>query len=234
MISEIFNEQDLLIFDQQMRAFFEKPAELQYVVEPSIPGVEVVLHYEEGALKSATARRGPVTTSVKTILTLPLSFIPLRKESPVPDYLEVRADIYMEEAALARLNQERRGKNLPAFCDQRAAVEDSLHQTDPRISVKRPLNYFCSGSGKRTGLPALTHYELMLALQGLGLRVNRPHIQVKNGIHELIDHCRRLEAEKGDFPYSVQGALIRLNSLELQARLGRASGNRKDRIVFRF
>lgn len=234
MISEIFNEQDLLIFDQQMRAFFEKPAELQYVVEPSIPGVEVVLHYEEGALKSATAQRGPVTTSVKTILTLPLSFIPLRKESPVPDYLEVRADIYMEEAALARLNQERRGKNLPAFCDQRAAVEDSLHQTDPRISVKRPLNYFCSGSGKRTGLPALTHYELMLALQGLGLRVNRPHIQVKNGIHELIDHCRRLEAEKGDFPYSVQGALIRLNSLELQARLGRASGNRKDRIVFRF
>jgi len=234
MISEIFNEQDLLIFDQQMRAFFEKPAELQYVVEPSIPGVEVVLHYEEGALKSATARRGPVTTSVKTILTLPLSFIPLRKESPVPDYLEVRADIYMEEAAFSRLNQERRGKNLPAFCDQRAAVEDSLHQTDPRISVKRPLNYFCSGSGKRTGLPALTHYELMLALQGLGLRVNRPHIQVKNGIHELIDHCRRLEAEKGDFPYSVQGALIRLNSLELQARLGRASGNRKDRIVFRF
>lgn len=234
MISEIFNEQDLLIFDQQMRAFFEKPAELQYVVEPSIPGVEVVLHYEEGALKSATAQRGPVTTSVKTILTLPLSFIPLRKESPVPDYLEVRADIYMEEAALARLNQERRGKNLPAFCDQRAAVEDSLHQTDPRISVKRPLNYFCSGSGKRTGLPALTHYELMLALQGLGLRVNRPHIQVKNGIHKLIDHCRRLEAEKGDFPYSVQGALIRLNSLELQARLGRASGNRKDRIVFRF
>ena len=233
-LSELFNEKDLLVFDSEIREFLKEPSGLQYVVEPRITAVEVALIYEHGSLTSALTQKGPVTTSVKTILTLPLSFIPLRKESPVPDYLEVRADIYMEEAAFSRLNQERRGKNLPAFCDQRAAVEDSLHQTDPRISVKRPLNYFCSGSGKRTGLPALTHYELMLALQGLGLRVNRPHIQVKNGIHELIDHCRRLEAEKGDFPYSVQGALIRLNSLELQARLGRASGNRKDRIVFRF
>jgi len=234
MISEIFNEQDLLIFDQEIRAFLEEPAELQYVVESSIPGVEVLLSYEEGALKSATAQRGLVTTSVKTILTLPLTFVPLRKESSVPDYLEVRADVYMEDAAFERLNQERREKNLSAFYDPREAVEDSLYQTDARISVKRPLNYFCSGSAKRAGLPAVTHYELMLALQELGLRVNRPHLQVKNGIHELIDHCRRLQAEKGDFPYSVQGALIRLNSLELQAKLGQSSGNQKGKVLFRF
>jgi DNA ligase (NAD+) len=234
MIHEIFNEQDLVILDQEIRACLEELAELQYVVEPRIPGVEVVLFYEEGALKSASARRGPVTTSIKTILTLPLTFVPLRKESPVPDYLEVRAGVYMEDAAFERLNQDRRKKNLPDFCDSIAAVEDSLYQTETRISARRPLNYFCSGSGKRAGLPAATHYELMLALQELGLRVNRPHLQVKNGIRELIDHCRRLEAERRDFPYSVQGALIRLNSLELQEKLGRSSGSRRDRIVFRF
>ena len=233
-ILELFNEQDLLVFDRETRSFLEKPEQLQYVVEPRITAVEVILIYEQGALKSASARTGPVTPSVKTILTVPLTFAPLRIGSPIPDYLEIIADVYMEDAALARLNQERRAKNLQAFSDSRGAVEDSLYQTDTRVSAKRPMNYFCSGSGKRAGVPAATHYELMMALQELGLRVNRPHIQVNNGIHEVIDHCRRLRAEAGNFPYPVQGALIRINSLDLQERLKHASGNLPGTVVFRF
>ncbi len=234
LLPEIFNEQDLLAFGKDIREALGVTAELEYVVEPRITAVEVILIYEQGALKSASTRRGPVTPSVKTILTVPLTFAPLRIGSPIPDYLEIIADVYMEDAALARLNQERRAKNLQAFSGSRGAVEDSLYQTDARISAKRPLNYFCSGSGKRAGVPAATHYELMLALQELGLRVNRPHIKVSNGIHEVIDHCRRLRAEAGNFPYPVQGALIRVNSLDLQERLRHASGNLPGTVVFRF
>jgi DNA ligase (NAD+) len=74
----------------------------------------------------------------------------------------------------------------------------------------------------------------MVALQELGLRVNRPHIKVGNGVHEVIDHCQRLRAKNRDFPYPVEGALIRVNSLDLQARLGHASGHWKGTVVFRF
>jgi len=234
LIPEIFNEQDLLVFDRAMRELLEEPAELQYVVEPRITAVEVILIYEQGALKSVTDQAGPVTPSVKTILTVPLTFVPLRKETPVPDCLEIVADIYMEEAAFAQLNQERRRKNLATFSDPRAAVEDSLHQTDARISAKRPLNYFCSCIEKKAEIQGATHYELMLALQELGLRVNRPHIKVSKGIPEGIDHCRRLRAVKGDFPYPVEGALIRVNSLNLQEKLSRASGHWRGKVVFRF
>ncbi|HEX9911141.1 MAG TPA: hypothetical protein VGA86_09655, partial [Desulfatiglandales bacterium] len=152
----------------------------------------------------------------------------------VPGYLEIMADVYMDSEPFARLNQERTAKNLASFSDPRAAVEDSLLQTDPRISAKRPLNYFCSGTGKRPDLQAVTHYELMVGLQELGLRVNRPHIKVGNGIHEVIDHCRRLRAERGNFPYPVEGALIRVNSLDLQAKLAKISGVRRGRVVFKF
>ena len=234
LISELFNEQDLLIFDREMREFLTEPAVLQYVVEPRIAAVEVMMIYEKGSLRSASAQRSPVTASVKTILTVPLTFIPLRKERTVPGYLEIRTDVYMEAEAFARLNQERTAKNLASFSDPRAAVEDSLLQTDPRISAKRLLNYFCSGTGKRPDLQAVTHYELMVGLQELGLRVNRPHIKVGNGIHEVIDHCRRLRAEKGNFPYRVEGALIRVNSLDLQARLTQSSGDRRSEVVLRF
>jgi NAD-dependent DNA ligase len=79
-----------------------------------------------------------------------------------------------------------------------------------------------------------THYELMLALQELGLRVNRPHIRASDGIREVIDHCRHLRAEAGNFPYPVEGALIRVNSLDLQERLRHASGNLPGTVVFRF
>jgi len=234
LISELFNEQDLLVFDEEMREFLAEPAVLQYVVEPRITAVEVVMIYEKGSLRSASAQRAPVTASVKTILTVPLTFIPLRKERTVPGYLEIMADVYMDSEPFARLNQERTAKNLASFSDPRAAVEDSLLQTDPRISAKRPLNYFCSGTGKRPDLQAVTHYELMVGLQELGLRVNRPHIKVGNGIHEVIDHCRRLRAEKGNFPYPVEGALIRVNSLDLQARLTQSSGDRRGKVVLRF
>jgi DNA ligase (NAD+) len=234
LLPEIFNEQDLLVFDREMRELLEEPAELQYVVEPRITAVEVILIYEQGTLKSASTRTGPVTPSVKTILTVPLTFAPLRIGSPIPDYLEIIADIYMEDAPLARLNQERRGKGLPTFPTPRAAVEDSLRQTDTRISAKRPMNYFSSGIGRKAEVQGSTHYELMLALQELGLRVNRPHIRVSDGIREVIDHCRHLRAEAGNFPYPVEGALIRVNSLDLQERLRHASGNLPGTVVFRF
>ena len=220
----MFNEQDLLTFDREIREFLAEPEVLQYVVEPRITAVEVMMIYEKGSLRSASAQRGPVIISFKTILTVPLTFVPLRKEMPVPDYLEIRSDVYMEAEAFARLNQERAKKNLVSFSDPRAAVEDSLFQTDPRVSAKRPLNYFCIGTGKSADLQAATHYELMVSLQELGLRVNRPHIQTVGGIHEVIDHCLRLRAEKGNFPYPVEGALIRVNSLDFQARLARTQG----------
>jgi len=232
LISELFNEQDLLDFDTQLREVLGDPAPLEYVVEPRIRAVEVVMTYEKGFFASASTPKGPVTTSVKTILTVPITFVPLRKERLVPHFLEVRADVYMEGESLARLNHERRAKNLPPFADPVAAVEDSLLQADPRISAKRPLNYFCSGTGKSAELQAATHYELMIALQELGLRVNRPHIKLTNGIHEAFRHCKRLSAEKGTFPYPVEGALIRVNALDLQERLAGAPG--RGMAVFKF
>jgi DNA ligase (NAD+) len=233
-ISEITLERDLLLFDREMREFLADPAVLQYAVEPRITAVEVVMIYEKGSLRSASSQTGPVTSSVKTILTIPLTFVPLRKERTVPDYLEIMADVYMETEPFARLNQDRAAKILPCFPNPKAAVEDSLLQTDPRISAKRPLNYFCSGAEKKPDLQAATYYELMVAVQELGLRVNRRHIKLGNGIHEVIDHCQRLRAEKRTLPYPVEGALIRVNSLDLQAKLTHASGNWRGKVVFRF
>lgn len=234
LVAEASNEQDLLGFDGEIREFLKEPSGLHYVVEPRITAVEVTLSYEQGSLKSASTRTGPVTTSVKTILTVPLTFIPLRKETSVPDNLEITVGVYFETEALARLNQERTAKTLPAFPDPRAAVEDSLSQADPRVSAKRPLNYFCLGCGSEAGVQATTHYELMIALQDLGLRVNRPHIKVGRGIHEVMEHCRRLREAKENFPYPVEGALIRVNSLDLQEKLRQASGNLPGAAVFRF
>jgi DNA ligase (NAD+) len=234
LVFEVFDEQGLVAFDRALRISLEKSKELQYVVEPRIAGIEVVMIYEKGALRSASTRTGPVTTCIKTILTVPLTFVPLRKETRVPDYLEIRADVYMDTDALAQLNHERTAKHLPSFSYPTAAVEDSLTQTDPRISAKRPLNYFTSGTAQKTAFQAATHFELMVALQELGLRVNRPHIQIGNGIGEVIDSCRRLSAEKSNFPYPVEGALVRVNSLDLQERAARTSGQWQGEVVFRF
>jgi DNA ligase (NAD+) len=234
-----FNEKDIRDFDARTRRFLGGNTYPQYVVEPKIDGVAVELVYEDGKLSVASTRGDgdvgeDVTANIKTLLSVPLVLRPLTQDIPIPELIEVRGEIYMETEAFKALNVQRATKGLPGFANPRNAAAGSLRQLDPRITATRPLEIFCYGIGEIRGLSLETHLDSMITIQQMGLRVNRPHMKAFQDMKEIVDYCHRLEEQRDQFPYEIDGAVIKVNQLALQARLGQKSRSPRWAMAYKF
>jgi len=226
-------------FDVRLKRFLGSEEAIEYCVEPKMDGLAVELVYEKGNLTVASTRGDGfigenITPNIKTIITVPLTLEQFPQGRPVPDLLEVRGEVYMETEAFRKLNQDRLARNLPAFANPRNAAAGSLRQLDPRITAKRPLNIFCYGIGELRGDIPETQYELMVCLQEWGLRINRPHIRVCRTVAEVKDYCGRLEEGRETFPFEIDGAVIKVNRLDLQSSLGNKSRSPRWSLAFKF
>jgi len=234
-----FNDQDIRDFDARIKRFLKDDSAIEYTVEPKIDGLAVELVYENGTLTVASTRGDGnvgenVTQNIKTILTVPLTLTQPKDFIPIPDLLEVRGEVYMETGRFEKLNQKRQTKGLPAFANPRNAAAGSLRQLDHKVTAKRPLDMFCYGIGTISDQGFETHRELMLAIQRWGLRVNRPHIRLCSSIDELIESCHHFEETREQFPYEIDGAVIKVNQLDLQARLGQKSRSPRWAFAYKF
>ena len=234
-----YGEKDITDFDTRLRDTIGKDDPFNYTVEPKIDGPAVEMVYEEGALIVASTRGDgfvgeDITPNIKTILTVPLNLMPPRDGSSIPEFLEVRGVVYMETEVFGELNQERLERGLPTFVSPGNAAEESLRQPDPRTTAKRPLNVFCSGIGELRGPSFETQLDLKTFVQQLGIRVNRPHIKPCDTLDEVIETCRHLEEKRSGFPFDIEGAVIKVNQLAIQARLGHRSGSPGWALAYRF
>jgi DNA ligase (NAD+) len=234
-----YHDQDVTDFDERTKKFFGDDTPIDYTVEPEIDGLAVELVYEKGVLSVASTRGDGlvgenVTANIRTLLSVPLILMESADGKPIPDLLEVRGEVYMETDKFADLNRVRNEKGFPAFTNARNAAVDSLRQLDPRITAKRPLSMFCFGIGEMSGPPFSTQYELMGVLQQWGFRVNRPHIRVCSTISEITDYYHHLEEIRDQFPFEIDGVVIKVNSLVLQAKLGQTSNSPRWAIALRF
>lgn len=238
-LGNCFNDQDIRDFDARTKRFLGDDSPVEYTVEPKIDGLAIELVYEKGVLTAGSTRGDgyvgeEITKNIRTILTVPLTLTQTRDGGPIPDLLEVRGEVYMETEAFEKLNQSRLEKDLPAFANPRNAAAGSLRQLDPRITAKRPLNMFCYGIGQISSPLLDTQYELMISLQQWGLRVNRPYLRVCGIVGEVIDYGHHLEEIRSRFPFEIDGAVIKVNQLGLQTRLGEKSRSPRWAIAYKF
>ena len=234
-----FNKADIRDFDERIKRLLGGDFVSGYTVEPKIDGLAVEMVYEKGILTVASTRGDGytgenVTPNIKTILTVPLNILQPRNGRPVPELLEVRGEVYMENEAFKELNRQRLSKDLPAFANPRNAAAGSLRQLNPGITAKRPLNMFCYGIGNLRGQSFETQMELMIVLQEWGLRINRPYIRVCDTTNKVIDYCYYLEEIREEFPFEIDGAVIKINNLKLQARLGEKSRSPRWALAYKF
>lgn len=234
-----FSDKDITDFDKRIKKLLRNTTDFQYTVEPKMDGVAVELVYEDGSLSFAATRGDgyigeDITGNIKTILSVPLTLTQPEEGKPIPTLLEARGEVYMETEAFEALNVKRLDKNLQVFANPRNAAAGSLRQLDSRVTAKRPLNMFCYGIGEISGPEFDTQYELMLSLQQWGLRVNRPYLKLCNTIAEAADYCHHLEDIRAQFPFEIDGAVIKVNPLRLQARLGQKSRSPRWALAFKF
>ena len=210
-ISDVFNESEIVAFDEKIRKEFPNPS---YVCELKIDGLAVSLQYEKGILKRAATRGNglvgeDITHNVKTIGT-----IPLRLNKPVD--IEVRGEIYMPLKAFNELNEKRLENGEPIFQNPRNAAAGSIRQLDSSVAKSRKLDaflYHVPETDKKT------HYEALMDLKELGFIVN-PNIRLVKNIDEILDYINEWTARRGELPYDIDGIVIKVNDIHMQRELG--------------
>ncbi len=234
-----FLKRDVREFDARIRRLLKDDAPVTYAVEPKIDGLAVEAVYEKGRIRVASTRGNGyvgenITANLKTLLDLPISLLELSTGLPAPDLLEVRGEAYMELEHFEELNRSRLQQGLAPFANPRNAAAGSLRRLDHRITAKRKLRMFCYGVGTLQGASFDTHWDMMMAVQAWGFRVNRPHIRLCKDPEEVIEYCRELEERRKEFPYEIDGAVIKVNDLVLQERLGAVSRSPRWALAWKF
>lgn len=210
-IADVFNESEIVAFDERIRKEFPNPS---YVCELKIDGLAVSLQYEKGILKRAATRGNglvgeDITHNVKTIGT-----IPLRLNKPID--IEVRGEIYMPLKAFNELNQKREKNGEPIFQNPRNAAAGSIRQLDSSVAKSRKLDaflYHVPETDKKT------HYEALMELKELGFIVN-PNIRLVNSIEEILDYINEWTNRRSELPYDIDGIVIKVNDIHMQRELG--------------
>jgi DNA ligase (NAD+) len=208
--------------------------DFDFVCEIKMDGLAVALTYVDGRLVTGATRgdgyRGEdVTQNLRTIRSIPLS---VPKDAP-PGF-EVRGEVYLSKAGFKKLNEERAREGLPLFANPRNAGAGSVRQLDPRITAQRPLDIYIYALGYAEGKKVpQTHWDRMEYLKSLGFKVN-PYNTLCKTIEEVEEYHREWEEKRESLPYETDGVVVKVNSIDLQDRLGFVGHEPRWAIAYKF
>lgn len=232
-LGNAFSKDELLTwYTRSSKLSDESP--FDFVGEHKIDGLAVALTYVNGQLTTGATRgdgfRGEnITRNLRTIRSIPLS---VPKEAP-PRF-EVRGEVFLPKAGFHKLNQERAAEGLPLFANPRNAAAGSVRQLDPRITAKRPLDIYVYMLGYSEGKPIPpTHWETMEYLKSLGFKVN-PNNRKLTSIEQVTEYYHTWEEKRESLRYEADGIVVKINQLNLQARMGDIGHEPRWAIAYKF
>ena len=206
-----------------------------YVCEPKIDGLGVALLYARGRfVRGATRGDGRVgediTANLKTIRSLPMV---LRGPLAKVEDLEVRGEVFMPRAEFERLNRGLEDAGEATFANPRNAAAGAVRQKDPAISARRPLDAFLYHVSWSPGLSFTSHWQALEALSASGFRTNPRAARVES-IDGVIAACAALETARDSLGYDADGVVVKVDTLELQRRLGSTTHHPRWAVAFKF
>ncbi|SFD82420.1 NAD-dependent DNA ligase LigA [Roseivivax sediminis] len=219
-LGNAFDSAEIHEFDARIRRYLGLAAEdrLVYTAEPKIDGLSLSLRYEGGRLVQAATRGDGavgenVTANARTIGDIP------ERLTGAPDLLEVRGEVYMSHSDFAALNVRQADKGDKTFANPRNAAAGSLRQLDLEVTRARPLRFFAYAWGEVSAPLAATQMEAIERLAALGFCTNPLTVRC-DGPEEMLAHYARVEAERGELDYDIDGVVYKVDDLALQKRLG--------------
>jgi DNA ligase (NAD+) len=210
-------------FDERVRRELEMPADappIEYAAELKFDGLAINLRYEDGVLVQA-ATRGDGETGEDVIQNIrTIREIPLRLTGDAPPVLEVRGEVYMRRDDFENMNQRQRDKGEKTFVNPRNAAAGAVRQHDPALAAQKPLSFFAYGVGELRGWPQpATHSGTLDALKRFGVPVGNDR-SVVLGAAGLTQFHQSMGAKRDALPFDIDGVVYKVNSIELQKRMG--------------
>ena len=234
-LDNAFSRDELFAWGQRVHRALEAP--VRYVCEPKIDGLAVSLQYQDGELAVAATRGDgevgeDVTANVRTITTVPRRLRAVG--SACPRRLEVRGEVFMPIAAFEELNRRQAAAGQRLFANPRNAAAGSLRQLDPTVTASRNLAIFCYQPGAKEGGPELrTHRETLAWLAELGFPVN-PHIEAHDDLDAVHAFCCRMEAQRHELGYDIDGVVVKVDDLAQRDALGTTSRAPRWAVAYKF
>jgi DNA ligase (NAD+) len=220
------------------------PPDTAFVCELKIDGLAMSLTYVDGRFTRAATRGDgrtgeDVTANVATIGVIPATVDPVVGTPPV--VLEVRGEVYMPVTAFEELNRRQDEAGERPFVNPRNSAAGSLRQKDASVTADRALSFWAYQLGEVEApaggeLPAelgTSHAAILDWLDRAGFPVNPEH-RVVHGLDDALGFCRHWEEHRHDLDYEIDGVVIKVDDLALQAELGATSRAPRWAIAYKF
>ena len=221
-LDNAFSDDDVREFADRIRRFLKLGGDdrLNLTAEPKIDGLSLSLRYEHGRLVTAATRGDGTTGENVTENARTISDIPqVLAGDDIPEVVEIRGEVYMTHASFHELNQRMEAEGKPTYVNPRNTAAGSLRQLDSAITATRPLRFFAYSWGVLSAMPADTQMGMISWIEQIGFRIN-PLMQASEKIDELLRHYRKIEKIRPELEYDIDGVVYKVDSLELQNRLG--------------
>ena len=186
-------------------------------------------HSSRGATRGDGENGEDITANVRTIGAIPL----LLQGDDIPELVEVRGEIYMPAADFQAFNEAARAKGDKTLVNPRNGAAGSLRQLDSRLTAQRPLSMFCYSAGITGDWQPEAHWDVLQAFRRWGLRTN-PATELVTGRAGCLAYIEALLKRRATLGYEIDGAVIKVNQLELQRRLGNVTRRPRWAVAFKY
>lgn len=228
-LQDVFNDEEVAEFCEKMDQALGAPVE--YSVEPKVDGLSVALEYRDGVfVRGATRGDGrvgeDVTENLKTVRSIPMS---------LPDKLPrliVRGEVYMARSVFEEINGMRELQGKPLMANPRNAAAGSLRQLDPKVCAERKLDIQIFNLQLAEGKEFATHQEALDYMASQHFKVI-PHKTLR-GTGDVQLEIARINEERMDYPFDIDGAVVKVNTLSDRTALGSTAKFPKWAVAFKY
>ncbi|MDL2290774.1 NAD-dependent DNA ligase LigA [Desulfovibrio sp. OttesenSCG-928-F20] len=241
-LDNVFSKEEWRAFvDRALRLLPDDTKEpLSFWMEPKMDGLAMELIYEQGLLTHAVTRGDGetgevVTDNMRTVRNLPLRLAPV-PGLPLPKLLEVRGEVLMAKKDFEALNARQAAARGKIFANPRNAAAGSVRQLDSAVAARRPLRFLAYGIGQAdfgASLPWRSQQAVMLGLESLGLEI-APQAALCESIQDVEAWYDKLASEREAFPFELDGAVAKINDLDIQRELGFTARAPRFSVAFKF
>ena len=213
-LSNIFSKDDLINFEKKICNFLnlKHGSKIEYSVEPKIDGISASLTYKDGILKSGLSRGDGlvgelITENLKTINDIPKKI----NSKGFPRDVDIRGEVFISKKDFLEMKDK--------FANPRNAASGSLRQKNSNETKKIPLKFIAYNFGYSEGLKVEKQSEFLEQLDKWGFKVSKFN-KVISGIENLLENYKKIENQRFELDYDVDGLVYKINSFTLQNRLG--------------
>jgi DNA ligase (NAD+) len=226
-LANAFDINDIKDFTKKINNYLNnKNLNLYFSLEPKIDGISASLTYRDGILIRGLSRGDGETgedilENLKTIKQIPRSI----KGKDIPTIFEVRGEVYIGNKDFKNIKDK--------FANPRNAAGGSLRQKDSSVTANIPLQFFAYGFGEIEPFVFKKQSDYLKKINDWGFKTN-PYNFLAKDIKEIENQYNKIEKIRSNLDYDIDGLVVKIDDLFLQARLGSTSNSPRWAIAYKF